>query len=186
MRRLAIVLAMVLTFTGGLTVAAQLVQAQDDGMATQGHVLVGAWLADTEETDANPFDAVFLFHDDGTYVEFDAAGEDSPGETDGGVWSPTGPQTADLTIVQVVTNDEGVNGKFTIRASIQVADDGQSFTAQYTFELDEATGMVGEYGPGTVTATRITVEPMGTPVGSIEDLFGQFEEGATPEATPTA
>jgi hypothetical protein len=38
----------------------------------------------------------------------------------------------------------------------------------------------GEYGPGHVTATRINVEPMGTPAGSLEDLFAQFEEGTTP------
>ena len=34
-----------------------------------------------------------------------------------------------------------------------------------------------------MTATRINVEPMGTPAGSLEDLFAQFEEGTAPAGT---
>jgi hypothetical protein len=43
--------------------------------------------------------------------------------------------------------------------------------------------MSGEYGPSDATATRMVVEPMGTPVGTLEDLFAQYsDEGdATPE-----
>jgi len=43
----------------------------------------------------------------------------------------------------------------------------------------------GEYGPGSVTGTRIVVEPMGTPAGSFDDLFGQFEEGTEPASEDT-
>jgi hypothetical protein len=38
----------------------------------------------------------------------------------------------------------------------------------------------GEYGPGQVTGTRVAVEPMGTPVGSLDELFAGFEEGTEP------
>ena len=71
-----------------------------------------------------------------------------------------------------------------IRASIEVAPDGQSFTATYTLEfIDQETGEgSGEYGPGTATGTRLAVEGPGTPVGSFEDLFSMFE--GTPEASP--
>ena len=40
----------------------------------------------------------------------------------------------------------------------------------------------GEYGPGSVTGTRVVVEPMGTPVGSLEDFFGIVED-TTPAGT---
>jgi hypothetical protein len=51
-------------------------------------------------------------------------------------------------------------------------------TADYTLEGSGIEGVPpGEYGPGQVTGTRVVVEPMGTPVGSLEDLFGGFEEG---------
>ena len=149
-------------------------------------MLVGAWLADTDEMDANTFDSVFLFHDDGTYLSLEAGGEEGPGEAQAGTWSATGDSTTDLTIVSVFTEENGVNSKFIIRASIEVADDGQSFTAQYTFEVEGVPGMEGQYGPGTATGTRIAVEPVGTPVGPLDDLFGQFEEEASPEATPAA
>jgi len=35
------------------------------------------------------------------------------------------------------------------------------------------------------SATRIGVEPVGTPVGSLDDLFGQFEEGTEPASEDT-
>ena len=61
-------------------------------------------------------------------------------------------------------------GYATIRASIEVAEDGQSFAGTYTIEfpaaMAEAMGLpVGQQvGPGTVTGQRIAVEPMGEPV----------------------
>lgn len=67
----------------------------------------------------------------------------------------------------------------TIRGDLEAAPDGQSWTASYTLELagpDEMSS--GEIGPGMAEATRIMVEPQGTPVGSFEDVFG------APPATP--
>ena len=71
----------------------------------------------------------------------------------------------------------------TIRVAGEVSEDGQTFTAEYTIEF---TGEGGEYGPGHVTATRINVEPMGTPVGPVEALFPDLfppEEGTAPPGT---
>ena len=70
----------------------------------------------------------------------------------------------------------------TIRATVEVAADGQTFTGDYTIEADFEGAPPGEFGPGSVTGTRIVVEPMGTPVGSLDDLFGQFE-GTVPADT---
>ena len=67
-----------------------------------------------------------------------------------------------------------VLGFFTIRASIEVAEDGQSFAGTYTFEppaaFAEAMGApAGQLGPGEVTGQRVAVEPMGEPVSSGAD-----------------
>ena len=70
-----------------------------------------------------------------------------------------------------------------IRAAGEVSEDGQSFTAEFTIEFTGEGAPAGEYGPGHVTGTRINVEPMGTPAGSLEDLFAQFEEGTAPAGT---
>ena len=92
-----------------------------------------------------------------------------------------------MTFLIQFPDDEGnFGGSATIRASIEVDPDGQRFTAAYTLENTGEGFPAGEYGPGAVTATRMQVEPMGTPVGTFEDLFSQFEDEGAPEASPTS
>jgi hypothetical protein len=72
----------------------------------------------------------------------------------------------------------------TIRAVGDVSAGGEALTGTYTIEWVGPDGAShGEYGPGLVAATRIAVEPMGTPVGPVEALFAQLEP-ETSEATP--
>jgi hypothetical protein len=186
MRRLALVMSVLALMGGVLFAASSVVGAQDDEMSTEGHVLVGTWLADTDADDPSNPQEVFAFHDDGTYTS-SGIGENGDSDVTLGAWRATGDRTAELTVVQAIQTGEDTYGNIVIRASIEVAEDGNSFTAPYTIELQGVPGAEGEYGPGTATGTRIAVESMGTPVGSLEDLFGQFEEEeGTPEATPTA
>ena len=102
-----------------------------------------------------------------------------------GAWQPTGENTADLTIVNIFPVEEGVVGTAIARISIEVSEDGNSLSAQYTVELQGFGELPGEYGPVTASGTRVEVEAMGTPVGPVDELFGQFEE-EEPEATPAA
>lgn len=153
------------------------VGAQD--ATTQGHPLVGTWLADTDTNDpANAMDT-FTFSSDGGYIEVDATGD-----VQLGAWEATGGTTAILKIVSYQANDDGTPaGGYIVRASIEVAADGNSFTASYTFEFLSADGSSsGQAGPGTATGTRIVAEAPGTPVMSLEDLFSS--SGGPPEATP--
>ena len=68
-------------------------------------------------------------------------------------------------------------GNVHLHAWLEEPADGQSLSATYTLELiDPATGngsgsVSGEFGPVEAKGTRLTVEPQGTPVGPIEDLF---------------
>ena len=67
-----------------------------------------------------------------------------------------------------------------------MSEDGQSWTADYTAELTGEGAPPGEYGVGSATATRINVEPMGTPVAPVEALFPDLfppEEGTAPAGT---
>lgn len=85
--------------------------------------------------------------------------------------------------------DEGGGnvGSFTIRVSIEVGADGNSFTGEYTIEFVQADGTSGgEAGPGIVTGERLVVEGPNTPALTLEEFFGQFEgqEGRPAEATP--
>ena len=67
-----------------------------------------------------------------------------------------------------------------------MSEDGQSWTAEFTIELTGEGAPPGEYGPGSVTGTRINVEPMGTPVAPVEALFPDLfppEGGTAPAGT---
>jgi len=157
------------------------VGAQD--VAVQGHPLVGTWLADTDPENPDNAVDVFRFGADGGYAELDANGDASIG-----AWEATGETTATLTVVQGQADDEGTNfGTFTLRASIEVGADGDSFTAEYTFELVRPDGTSGgEAGPGTATGERLVVEGPGTPAMTFEEFFASFGDGAGEgeEATP--
>lgn len=172
MRRIIVLLSAVIMVGTTLVGGRALVAAQD--MDSTGHPLVGTW---TLVSDAGELPDVIIFADDGSVIDVE-----SSGTVQLGVWEPTGETTATLT----VTSYDEDEGGGTIRASFEVAPDGQSFTAAYTFELfDPATGEgMGEYGPGTATGTRLVAEAPGTPVGSFEDLFSQF--AGTPEVSPEA
>ncbi len=167
----AVVLLGTLLVGGGGFVAAQDATPED----SMGHPLIGSWFLDTETENPENLLSLVRFSADGGYVEIDA-----DGSTSLGAWEPTGDTTANLTFSFV---DEE-SGTATIRASLEVAPDGQTFTASYTLEFaDPATGeSSGEIGPGTAEGTRITVEGPGEPAASFEDFFGGFE--GTPEATP--
>jgi|SRR5215211_4236062 len=152
--------------------------------ATQGHPLVGTWLADTDpETPDNALDT-FVFGADGAYVQSEVGGGSLLG-----AWEATGDRTAILTAVGAEGDDEGNNfGSIKVRASIEVSDDGNRFTAEFTMEFIQPDGTSsGEAGPGIATGERLVVEAPGTPVITFEELFGAFdgetEEGET-EATP--
>jgi hypothetical protein len=140
--------------------------------APEAHPIVGTWHTETSSDDQGDV----TFSADGTLVSVDTDGATL------GVWEATGPSTVNLMFSGLIPAEESGSGggRFIIRATLEVAPDGQSFTGDYTAEVTadfEGAPPAGEYGPDQVTGTRVVVEPMGTPVGPIDELFGGFEEG---------
>jgi hypothetical protein len=182
MRRLVTLFsAAALSLVGGVIGTSAVASGSTDTTlpaSTEAHPLIGTWMiTDTSEDPQDPSTSVSAFVPGGTWVQLEE------GEFSLGVWEPTGPTSAALTFAAQIPAEEG-GGTFTIRATVEVAPDGQSLTADYTIEVSDVEGAPpGEYGPGSVTGTRVVVEPMGTPVGSLEELFGAFEEGT--EVTET-
>ena len=135
---------------------------------TQDHPLVGAWLL-TDGQDADSPAALVSFGADGIYRDTDVVdGRDSYG-----AWEATGPSSAAVTLVQPFpeSDDGDSEGLVKIRAVLEVSADSASFTGEYTLEVEGVAGVpAGEYVPGTVTGTRISVEPMGTPAGPLDEL----------------
>jgi hypothetical protein len=161
------------------------VSAQD----TAEHPAVGAWTIDaTPEDTTDPLEIVTI-GPGGIIVN---AGPEGAGY---GSWAATGDRTADATFMFPFIDPEGnFVGYATVRTSIEVAEDGESFAGTYTFEVPaevaEAFGApVGQLGPGEVTGQRIAVEPMGEPVGPIPEEPEETapdETSPIPEASPMA
>ena len=171
MRRLIIgCAATALLLTGGALAGSTAVQATLP--PTEAPPIVGAWILAFDDFPDEPPDLV-AFHSDGTFQQASADGTNGIGS-----WEATGPNSINLTFVEV--DEEGLA---MVRAAGEVSENGQSFTAEFTIGFIGEGAPSGEYGPGHVTGTRINVEPMGTPVGSLDDLFAQFEEGTAPAGT---
>ena len=155
--------------------------AQDDAAATAAHPAVGAWLL-IDPAFADAPDTLAVFHADGTYVLAEAGG----GPVGVGAWQATGERSLAVTYVLLVAGDAGALFPLTVRASGEVDGGGNALSATYTYELAGPDGVgQGEFGPSTVTGERIAVEPMGTPVGAIEEVYARFDpSGAPAAATP--
>lgn len=72
------------------------VRAQDNPASTptSNHPLVGAWMVTIDISMNGAWDALFLFHDDGTVIA-----TDEQGQTWYGAWVPTGARSATYTLV---------------------------------------------------------------------------------------
>jgi hypothetical protein len=158
---LAAVAALILAATMGATVL-----GQDENR--RGHPVLGSWNVDATPTVAGDPPELISFHLEGSVR---GAG---PGGASVGTWEPTGGRSADVTFL--VNAVDPTTGRFvglaTIRGSLRVSADGESFSGTYTFEppaaFAEAMGLpVGQLGPSDVTGERIAVEPMGETVGPI-------------------
>ncbi len=186
MRRAHVLVLSAVMLLLSLLVGGGALTAQDaTPTTTEEHPFVGTWFLDTDADDPTNAPEVLVVTADGGMI-----GVEANGAVTAGVWQATGERTADVTItVTTVDESDASSGWFVVRASIEVDADGDSFTAPYTFELVDPAGTgTGQYGPITATATRLTAEPMGTPVGPISELFEMSEEEqATPDAgTPAA
>jgi hypothetical protein len=179
MRHLVMLISLILVLGGALFNGSSGIQAQEDDLSSQDHILVGTWVIDPDVNETSRIPSVAAFHDDGTYTE--VVGVEGGEESQLGAWAPTGERTADLTIVFILPLEEGVEGTVLSRLSLEVSEDGNSFTGQYTIEL-LGFGLPGDFGPITASGSRVEVEAMGTPVGTGEEFFDQFE--AEPVATP--
>jgi hypothetical protein len=181
MRRLASTAIVMATLLLATLATAPGVSAQ----ATDEHPAVGAWLIDASPDDTtDPLELTTIAP--GGIITVAA-----PDGTGYGSWAATGERSLDATFLSPQQDPECgcLVGYGTIRTSVEVAADGQSFAGTYTIEfpaaMAEAMGLpLGQQvGPGTVTGQRITVEPMGEPV-PFPDEAAAAAGSAAPEAPP--
>jgi hypothetical protein len=148
-------------------------RAQTGTPAATGQGFVGAWRL-TFDTPLGPSQSLLTIMADGTVlfsgqpvkpaaegvpVTFISAGH--------GVWEQTGPTTAAITWVGLVTNGEGnllASATDSVEATLGV--DGDSWSGSYSATVANPSGQILYVGGATVRATRITVQPLATPAGT--------------------
>jgi hypothetical protein len=186
MRRIPSMLTVLAALLLATALSAPVVVAQDDAMSAAEHPLVGAWIIESSPDDPTDPLEVVTVGPGGTITDTSLEGVGS------GVWAPTGEFTADATFVFPTTGLDGSFAGFvTIRTSVEVAEDGQTFAGTYTLELPaamvEALGMTpGQTGPGEVTGQRIVLEPMGEVVGPLPEEPEEPAAEDMPEESPSA
>jgi len=152
--------------------------------------IVGTWIADTDTTDPTNGPSIFTFTSDGTYSEID-----DDGTVALGVWEENDDDTVTLTAWNFAGDGQGGSfGGFTIRATITLGADGDTFTAKYTLEFTDPVGnSSGQAGPGEASGRRAHAEAPGTPTMTLQQLFELITantpgggETSSPEATSEA
>jgi hypothetical protein len=125
-------------------------------MAMATHPLVGAWQWSNNPGDPLASYTYAIFHDDGTYTEYDPALGVGIG-----VWRPTGERTADLTIVfQDIDPAQEVfaPGWASFWIAIEVDETGNAMTGEGNLEARRPNGEVVAQFPYTGFGTRLTVD----------------------------
>ena len=145
MRRSTSTIAILAGMALALGVMGPGVAAQDEA---DDHPLVGAWVVDPSPSEGEVPVEVMAFHPDGILVEV------NPDTGAIGLWEPTGERGAELKFMVPFSDPESedLSGLMTIRASLEVSEDGQTFSGTYTFEpsaqMAEMMAMPpGEFGP---------------------------------------
>jgi hypothetical protein len=157
----------VLNFTPARTGA----QAGTPSAAGQG--FVGAWRL-TTETPFGASQSLLTLMADGTVLFSDrpvlpggAGFPDTFVSTGHGAWEQTGPERAAATFVFFITDGEG-NFLGVVTDSVEAALEpgGASWSGPFSSTTTDPAGKVLYIGNGMAEATRITVQPLATPVAT--------------------
>lgn len=84
-----------------------------------------------------------------------------------GTWLPTGERTADATFRFLVLNQTGgLASTSTVRTSVEVDAGSDAYAGSFTIDLISPSGNPTGTERGVFRATRIPVEPLGTPMAA--------------------
>ncbi len=152
--------------------------AQAGTPTTAGSGFVGSWrLVVTDQSGGRPpFPALAAFEAGGVFVTSNPlvtpAAPGAPNKltfstTGYGAWTATPNGGAALTFMAIDSDEQGhVIAVATIRATFVLGADGNSFSGPFAVTVAAPNGKVVFTSGGTVSGTRIAVEPMGSPVAT--------------------
>ena len=155
--RAAAVLALSLVATADRGAAA----AENSGL-TAPVTVVGAWMVDVTPAVMPAFVGLTTFTLDGGVIETNSLAIGSPPETAGhGRWQRTGLRDFALTFWNVLGDGSGgFAGRAKVRARVRVQPDGNVWSGAFQVDVYDPSGTLVFSDSGTVSATRIRVEPL--------------------------
>ena len=174
--------------------------AQDGTPVATAGGFVGTWRV-TPVIEGQATAALTTFNADGTVLTSNPPVQAAPPDLGAGVlvqsvghgeWAATGERTADVTFVFVQSDGNGnYLGTRTTRGSLELDDDGETWTGTFDATVADAAGSVLFTAAGTVEATRIAVEPAtpSTVEGTIEaaeTVLGGTPAPGTPPGDATS
>lgn len=145
--------------------------AQGGTPTAAGQSFVGSWRLTVSSPGSPSTQSLTTITADGTLLDSDQPVSPGGGgfpttvsSTGHGVWQQIGTGTAAISFVELVTDTQGTFlATVTINAQVTLSADGNAFGGPYTVTGVDPKGKVLFQGTGTVQATRITIQPMGTP-----------------------
>jgi len=179
MRRMSVVVSVIALVSLLMVSGVPTARAQEG--ATAGHPLVGSWLVVISFEGRDPgaplplkLTSLVTFFADGNVLVANA-GQLSPLPpgaglffTEGhGQWIATGENSADVTYNSLVLDQTGgLSSITTARTSVKVDATRNAYTGTFVIDSANPAGNATGTERGTLSATRIRVEPAGTPAAS--------------------
>lgn len=156
-RRLALI---GLSFTMAIAISPAPVAAQ--ATPAGGKTLVGAWFNTVTPTLAPPFVGLGVFSADGGATNISSVSLGSPLESPGyGQWIKTGAHSYAVTFFTIVADSAGQHIlTYKVRGRLELSASGDAFTGTFQVDVFLPNGMPLGSDTGTVTGTRIVVEPL--------------------------
>lgn len=174
MRRRSVLLSVVPGVITGALAVGRTTEAQETSFdAMTGHPLVGTWIVDRNPADPSEMPTTNVITADGGLID--------PSVGAAGVWTVTGPDTADFTLIAIFAETGG--SYFVVRGSLAVDAAGDSATATISQTHVAPDGTVlDQMAQGSSNYLRLRVEP--------QDAVGQPLAGfpawtSASVATPT-
>ena len=147
-----------------------------DATPMAGQEFVGSWRLTVAEAEAPPFLALGTFGADGTavispppVVPPSSHGPATVVHTSAGhgAWEATGADSAIVTFILMAADEKGSPfATRTVRASLMLGADGQSFSGEFEATVADPAGTFMATESGTIQATRIVAEAPGTPAAT--------------------
>ncbi len=161
---------------GGLGLAMARRASAQDTADMAGHPIVGTWIIVRDVANTAEPPVVVVFTADGGFIDA------YQGAT--GVWEPTGPSSAAMTIIPFNGPPEATAGYAVVRSTWEIDEGGDTMSGPANVTVLTPDGTVVATAEFNSTATRLRVDPMEN-LGSGLAAFPVWTP-PSPEATPVA